>query len=265
MMFSGIRTTDDDLLEAIEHLDSGDYARAFPIFGRVVAFEPTNALAYELWVVCHAHAGRMERAVELADEGLSRGIAPVGLNIQKSAALRAMGRLDEAAEAARAAVRADPQSSQAIQVLAAVELARGSSDAAIQIYEDAVRRLPDAEDLLFGLMALASEHERHDLVVSSARDYLRRFERDAEVLTMLGQAYVALGDLRRADRAFRDAAQLEPEEVEHHVNVLMVTLLAGKETEFEAYLERLDARDPELAAAAAQQAESLLDRATEED
>jgi tetratricopeptide (TPR) repeat protein len=264
-MFSGIRTNEDELLDAIEHLDNDDYERALPILGRVVAFDPLNALAYELWVVCHIRAGRTERALELIDEGLSRGIAAVGLNLQKSTVLRALKRFDEATNAAQVALSADPESSQAVQALAAVERARGSGDSAIQIYQDAVKRLPYNEDLLFGLITLASEYERNDLVVSNARDYLRRFDRDAEVLSMLGQAYVALNDLRRADRAFRDAAELDPEDVEHHVNVLVVSLLAGKEKEFEAYLERLDSRDPELAEAAAHQAELLISQATDEE
>jgi tetratricopeptide (TPR) repeat protein len=262
-MLSGIRTNDDDLLEAIEHIDNDDYTRALPILGRVVAFEPSNALAHELWVVCHIRVGRRERALELIDEGLARGMAVVGLNIQRSVVLRALGRLDEAADAARIALHANPESSQAVQGLAAVERARGSGEAAIQVYQEAVARLPHNEDVVFGLITLASEYGYHDLVVSSARDYLRRFERDAEVLSMLGQAYVALNDLRRADRAFRDAAHLDPEEVEHHVNVLIVSLLAGKENEFQACLKRLDSRDPELAEAAAQQAELLVARATD--
>src|SRR5437870_150950 len=123
-MFSGIRTNDDDLLDAIEHLENDDYQRALPILGRVVAFEPMNTIAYELWVVCHIRGGRAERALELIDEGLSRGIAPIGLHIQRSAVLRALSRFDEAADAARVALRTDPESSQAVQALAAVELAR---------------------------------------------------------------------------------------------------------------------------------------------
>jgi len=64
--------------------------------------------------------------------------------------------------------------------------------------------------------------------------------------------------LRRADRAFRDAARLEPDELEHHVNVLLVAALSGKEKDFDVYLERLESYDPELAAEVADQVDLLL-------
>lgn len=264
-MLSGIRTNEEDLLQAIEHMDYGEYESALPILSRVVTFEPANGLAYELWVVCHLRLARIERALELIDGGLARGIAPGRLNIHKSAALRVLSRFDEAAEAARLALAAEPESSEAIRALAAVEFARGSGDAAIQIYQEALKRSPDDEDIYFALITLASKLERNDLVISSARDYLRRFDSDPEVLSMLGQAYVALNDLRRADRAFRDAAHLDPEEIEHHVNILVVALLAGKDDEFEAYLDRLDSRNPELAEMAAHQVELMMSQATEEE
>jgi len=264
-VISGIRTAEEDLLHAIEHIDYGEYERALPILSRVVAFAPSNALAYELWVVCHIRLARIDRALELMDAGILRGIAPVRLNIHKSAALRALGRFDEAAEAARLALAAEPASSDGIRALAAVEFARGSGDAAIRIYQEALKRSPDDEDVHFALITLATELERSDLVISSARDYLRRFGRDPEVLSMLGQAYVASSDLRRADRAFRDAAHLDPDDVGHHVNVMVVALLTGKENDFEAYLERLDARNPELAEAAAHQVQLLMSRPTKEE
>lgn len=263
-MISGIRTAEEDLLHAIEHIDYGEYDGALPILSRVVAFAPSNALAYELWVVCHMRLARIDRALELIDAGIVGGIAPVRLNIHKSAALRALGRFDEAAEAARVALAAEPASSDGIRALAAVEFARGSGDAALRIYQEALKRSPDDEDVHFALITLASELERSDFVIS-ARQFLRRFDRDPEVLSMLGQAYVALSDLRRADRAFRDAAHLVPDDVGHHVNVMMVALLAGKENDFEAYLERLDVWNPELAEAAAHQVQLLMSRAAEED
>ena|SRR5437667_12353856 len=42
------------------------------------------ALAYQLWIMCHIHLGRLEKAFELTETDLSHGMPPVMLNIQKT-------------------------------------------------------------------------------------------------------------------------------------------------------------------------------------
>ena len=59
---SGIVTTDEEILHAIEHIENDDFQVALPILSRAVAFQPNNALAYQLWIMCHIHLGRLEKA-----------------------------------------------------------------------------------------------------------------------------------------------------------------------------------------------------------
>lgn len=226
-MSSGFQTTEELLSDAIDLMDDEDYEGALPMLARVVSFEPGNDLAYELWVTCHLELDRFERVLELADAGLAQGRAPVGLNILKVGAFHGLQRDDDAFLAAQAALEADPSSSNAI----------------------------------FMMMTTAEKTGRAALVIEHARNYLRLFGKNAVVLDCLGKAYLVQFDFRRADRAFRDAAQLDPESIDHHVSVLLTAHLAGNHEAIDKYLDRLD---PELAEQVEDEFELLLDMPDED-
>jgi Flp pilus assembly protein TadD len=133
-----------------------------------------------------------------------------------------------------------------ILALAGAEAARGRPDVAIDVCRNALAADHNG-DIHFELMELARDTGRHDLAIRTARDYLRNFGKDSDVLTILGHSYTALDDFRRADKAFRDAAALEPDVAEHHVNVLMVALVTENDAVFHSYFDRLAARDVNLA------------------
>jgi len=227
-MSSGFQTTEELLSDAIDLMDDHEYGAALPLLTRVVSFEPKNEVAYELWVNCHFHLERFERVLELADAGLANGLAPVGLHIAKANVFRVQQREDEAFLAARAALDADPSSPSAI--LAMIEIASGSG--------------------------------RTPLVIEHARNYLRLFDKDGEVLYLLAKAYLEQGDHKRADRAFRDAAEIDPESIDNHVGVLVVANLTGNHEAAVRYLERLD---PELGHEVQDEFERVMGLGPEED
>jgi tetratricopeptide (TPR) repeat protein len=261
-MITGLRRADDDFTEALDCIAAGNLDEALVLLAKVVAFDSTNHEAYELWVACHTTLGRYRRAIELADEGLRRGIAPWRLNLEKARAFRGLEQFEEAAHAAETALEIDPVSTQAVLSLAVTRILQGKREVAVEVYRGALLRNPDDADVAFALLRLFSEAGNDAAAIETARDYLRRFEKNAEVLAMLGQAYLARGDCKRADRAFRDASELEPDVVDHHVNILLVALLTKNESLFEKYLERLAIRDEELAERVAEETELLLDRLT---
>jgi len=251
-----LRSSADDFRDARDLIANQRFADALPLLAKVVSFDPSNHQAYVLWVDCHTDMERFARAVELADEGLTRGIAPAELSIAKSEALTKLGRYEEAAAAAQAALAIDPSSNEAVFALAEIELARGDAPAAIRIHQDLLRRDPQNEDVHYALLELLLESQQP--LVDTARDYLRKFGQDADVLAMLGHAYVASREYRRADRAFRDAAELEPDSVEHHVNVLMLARITQNDAAHDRYLEQLADFDEELADEVEDELELLL-------
>jgi tetratricopeptide (TPR) repeat protein len=224
-MSSGFESTEELVDRAVRLMKEQDHAAALPLLSRIVAFEPELAYPYLLWVLCHIKLGRHERALELADAGLAKDLAPADMNVQKAMAYRALERYDEAMLAAQAALDIDPE-------------------------------FADAQHVL---IELSADLHRPELVIEHAREYLRRFGKEPEVLALLGHAYADRKDYRRADRAFRDAALLEPELVDHHVNVLMNALTMNDAAGYDRYLDRLEASDPELADAAASAVDAIID------
>jgi tetratricopeptide (TPR) repeat protein len=257
----------DDIEDAMRRIRDEDYEGALPILAKVVAFAPekVSVPAYHLWAICHVRLGRMERALQLAEEGLARGILPGELQGIRAEALSALERFDEAAAAAEAAYELDPASPDSLLLRADVEIDRRRYDAALELLLEGRRRHPGDAGIHAALVEVAEALQRHPLVIEAARDFLRKFGKDAEVLAALGRAYVETRDHRRADRAFRDAAQLDPGNVRHHMSVLLVAVLTKNDPAYAAYLDRLGQRDPELAERAARLLDDVLARVAGEE
>ena len=266
-MLRNLQTILEDIGDATRRIDEEDYEGALPILARVVAFAPEVASvpAYHLWALCHVRLGRMERALQIAEEGLARGILPVELGMVRAEALSALELFDEAAAAAEAVYALDPGSADALALRADIEMDRGRFDSALELLLEGRRRHPDDAEIHAALVEAAEELTRHSLVIETARDFLRKFGKDAEVLAALGRAYVETRDYRRADRAFRDAVQLDPGSVRHHMSVLFVAVLMKNDTAYAAYLDRLRQRDPELAERAKRGLDDAMARAAGEE
>ena len=174
-MSSGFQSTEELVAEALSLMKAKNYTAALPLLARIVAFEPEHAYPYLLWVLCHTKLGRCQRALELAEAGLAKGLAPADMNLQKALAYRALERYDEAIVAVQAALEADPAFA----------------------------------DAWLALVQLDADVRQPELVIEHASEYLRRFGKEPEILTHLGHAYADMKDYRSADRAFRDAAALD--------------------------------------------------------
>jgi tetratricopeptide (TPR) repeat protein len=265
-MTAGLRTCDEEFDQALDFMIEGNYEDALVLLGRVTAFEQDNTEAYLLWVDCHIELERYYRAIELADIAIGKGFAPAELGAKKSLALRRLSRLDEAAEAARTAIDSKGDPSEAIRALAKVELARGQPEEAIRIYREAQALAPDDEETHFDLLEVMSAlDDRHETVVDVAKEYLQKFGKDPDVLATLGHAYVALNKYAKADRAFRDAAEIDPEDIDHHVNVVMLARLRGDDRAFDDYVTRIANRNEDLADRIVDEAHLLLARIAGDD
>lgn len=266
-MLRNLQTILRDIDDARRRIDDEDYEGALPILARVVAFAPeqVSVPAYHLWAICHVRLGRMERALRIADEGLARGILPVELQMIRAEALCALERFDEAAAAAEAAYELDPASPETLALRAGIEMDRGRFDAALELLLEGRRRHSGEAGIHAALIEVAQELKRHALVIEAARDFLRKFGKDAEVLAALGQAYVETREYARADRAFRDAAQIDPGNVRHHMSVLLIAVLTENDAAYAGYLDRLGRRDPELAEQAARLLKDVMARVAGEE
>jgi len=264
-MEEAIRTAADEFATALEHMSAGEHALALPILGRLVAFEPHNDEIYAAWIDAHLALGRHQKAIEIAEAGIAAGHPRAPLELWKALAYAAQEDMERAEAAARAAIAAEPSFAAATDFLAGLLVRQNRHAEALEICQRAAAENPDDEELALQTIDVAREMSLHQLVVDSARAYLKRFGRHVGVLSSLGSAYTDLKEYRKADRAFRDAAALEPDEADHHFNIVMLAIMGGNEAAADAYLDKLASRDEDLAASVADSVDRFFEQVEEED
>lgn len=258
-MDDSIRTTDDEFLEALDHMQAREYALALPILGRLVAFEPADDEIFETWIDAHIGVERYQKAIEIADAGIAQGRPRASLELWKAVAHRKLEQPEQAEAAARAALAVEPTFGAAIMFLSSILEQQNRHQEAFEMCRHAAAENPDDETLAFHAISLADEMDLDEVVVDAAHAYLKRFGKSAAVLSLLGGAYLDLKEYRKADRAFRDAVALEPDVADHHFNIVMAAMIRGDDAAADAYLDKLASRDEDLADRVADAVDELLE------
>ena len=246
-MAGDIVTTDKLVFEALDLMKASRPDEALPLLTRALAFDPENDAAYDLFIEAHMQLKRFDRVVRLVDEGIAQN-RPAGLLlVWKALAHAEMSELEEAEIAARQAIEHDIRLDTAVVALSTVLVRQNRGEDALRACQAFMQKHPENEVVACHEIEVASQLDLFDQVVDRALAYMRRFGKDPTVLDLLGTAYIDLGDLRKADRAFRTAAMLDPDVAEHHCNVILTAHLLGDAPTAENYLEKLGKRDAELA------------------
>jgi tetratricopeptide (TPR) repeat protein len=262
---NGIRTADDEYDEARGLMESGQPALALPILARLVAFEPRNDEILEAWISAHLDLERYQKVIEIADAAIAAGRDRARLEFWKAVAYDKQNQPESAEACARTAVAIEPGYSAANILLTLLLEKQDRNEEALDICRRAAAANPDDDDLALRVIEIANALHRPELVADSARSYLKRFGRNAAVLSHLGNACLDLKEFRKAERAFRDAAALEPDVAGHHFSIVMLSLLRGDEAGADAYLDKLASRDEELADAVAAAVDQFFEEVKEAD
>jgi tetratricopeptide (TPR) repeat protein len=193
------------------------------------------------------HALRMRnftRAIELAQEALSRGADAPALRRMLGAALAASGRLHEAVRIYRALLADHPADKLATRALARVYTELGRPKAALQAWIDLTQRIPNDQDAWYErarahqaagewqravevchqtlladplhegcrLMLVDLYLERH-LAISAEKvllDWLARSPREVKALMRLARLYESRGRWREARRQYERILEIDP-------------------------------------------------------
>jgi tetratricopeptide (TPR) repeat protein len=264
-MEDGIRTTDDELHEARHLIADGRAALALPILARLAAFKPDDQEIFEAWLIAHLDLGRHQKVIEIVDAAIARGGRRAMLEFWKSVAYDYQNETERAEACARAALAAEPAYPAAIELLIGLLEKQDRHAEALELCQRACAEDDDNPELAERAIELAARMQLPDSVVDSARAYLKRFGKSAAVLALLGQAYMDRQEYRKADRAFRDAAALEPHVTDHHFNVVMLAIWLGDEAAAGSYLAKLAKRDEEMADAVEAAVDEVLAEMDEKD
>lgn len=166
---------------------------------------------------------------------------PASILLWKAGAHFRLKQLEQAEVAARAALERDPHSEAAVTMLALSLLHLGRADDAVDICDGFLAGHPKSEVVAQYKIDMAK------VVAKSARRHIQKFGANGSMLSQLANACLELGELDRADRAFRKAAKLEPQQVDHHVGIILLAHLRNDYETAEEYRQTLKARDPMLA------------------
>ncbi|HYM59906.1 MAG TPA: hypothetical protein VEZ11_03320 [Thermoanaerobaculia bacterium] len=239
-------TTTEDLLQHVVDLaDSGRLLHALPLAKRAVALDPMNLAAVVQLMNIHAAMERLDLAIAVGEEALRIGVRDKVLHFLLSGYRRGMGDLEGAEAAAMEGMALAPDAAAPRIALALVRERQERPDEALELLRDAAQ-LPESGMALEQTIRIASKLSRHADVVAACKSYLRRFGRNADVLRFLGEAYFGLDELRRAERAFRDAIEEEPDSVAANCSLVLFLLASKNEAAASRQLDALLLLNPEL-------------------
>ena len=159
------------------------------------------------------------------------------------------GRLDAAIELAKANLRERPDMAGASLQLAYLERERGNLAEAVTAARRAVTLKPLDAEALSLLGAYLTESGRPKEAIATLAPYVKATAPDFDVLTALGLAYSAVGDVPQAREAFLKARVADPSNGMALVNLGTLELMAGRRDLARATLEQSLELDDSIARA----------------
>ena len=159
------------------------------------------------------------------------------------------GRLDAAIDLARANLKERPDMAGASLQLAYLERERGNLAAAVAAARRAVELKPLDAEALSLLGAYLTESGRPREAIATLAPYVKATAPDFDVLTALGLAYSAVGDVPLARDMFSRARVTDPSNPMALVNLGTLELMAGNRDAARAALEQALEADDSIARA----------------
>lgn len=242
--------SNDALLdEGIQDHQSGRLADAERIYLQILQNDSRDVNALHLLGLIRHQTGRHAEAVETIQQAISlqSPLSPILLN-NLGAVFQAIGRLDEAADAYRRAIRTkadDPTAyhhlgrllasrgqtqaaAEAWQTLANLQLERAQPEEALVYFRLAQEFLPDSAAVQHGLATALANLGRLEEAVKWYRASLDRNSNFPLAWNNLGWMLAQLGRLDEALDSFRRAIALAPDYPEAHMCLATTLLRLGR-------------------------------------
>jgi protein O-GlcNAc transferase len=242
-------TTAEALQTAFHHHQAGQLREAEVLYRQILEVEPDHADALHLLGLVAYQGGRAELAVA----PIRRAVALCGdravFHGNLGEAYRVIGKLREAEDCLRQALRLDPHLPDAHNSLGAVLRATGRTDEAIAAFDEAIRLRPDFAEAHNNLGALLQMRGDSRAAVAAFERALACRPNYVDASNNLGTVWKEQGRLEEAAACYRKALQLAPNESEGHLNLGTVYHARGQLSEAIACFREALRLDPSSRAA----------------
>jgi len=232
------------LMAAVQSEWDGDMAAAEKNYREMVRLAPDVAWRYLDLAIFLSKNKRLPEAAAVLEQGLTRLPDAFPLYSRLAHFYMGLGKLQEALDMSRAALRMDPRYFDALVIAAAVEDARGNWAESVKYYKTALDVEP--ENRMVGMKyayALAASGSGEE--AAAIDEALKREDpKDFRIYLDLGVIYTSLGKLDRAEENLARAVEISPSP-ETHFNYAVILERVGKLAEAAKHLRLYLQKTPE--------------------
>jgi protein O-GlcNAc transferase len=212
-------TTAETFQVAFTHHQAGELRQAEALYRQVLQVEPRHFDALHLLGLVAYQVGRHDAAVELIAQAIGmRGDRAI-FHSNLGEAYRALGKLNEAENCFRQALRLDENLPDAHNNLGNVLRARGQSAEAMAAFEEAIRLRPAYAEAHNNLGTVLQAQGDLAGAMANYRQAIALNPRYAEAYNNLGTAWRTQGDLTAARECYEQALQQAPRHRDAHLNL----------------------------------------------
>ncbi|HEV3136535.1 MAG TPA: tetratricopeptide repeat protein [Pirellulales bacterium] len=212
-------TTSEAFQTALAHHQAGQLREAEAIYRQILGVEPSHADSLHLLGVMAHQMNRHDVAIEYIRRAIElRGDQPMYYS-NLGEAFRSLGNLAEAAACQRAALKADPNYSQAHNNLGNVLKSLGQTAEAIAAFDRAIQLQPGYAEPHNNLAAILQEQGDLPAAIAHYRQAVAINPRYAGAYKNLSTALRSQGKLAEAAECCQQALQLAPLDSEAHLNL----------------------------------------------
>lgn len=228
-----------DALHMLEHFDGAAEA-----FRRACVLAPSTADLWMRQALALVAAGRQDEAVRVLREAIRLGSGVRAWRLL-AAALRALERWPEAAEAYGRLVGLEPAVAETHYFHAYALNRMGDGDAAIGALRRVIALMPSHVKSRVFLAALLLAAGSVEAAETESRAALATAPEDADALTGLGTVLTAKGDFAAAIECHERALAVAPDRIEAEINLGLTLRAANRHAEAVATMEAAVAQAPD--------------------
>jgi tetratricopeptide (TPR) repeat protein len=216
--------------------DRGDCVEALTHFERAKTVISTNRVGTLQFSKCLLVSGEPARAVDLLSSLETKEDELVSYDL--AYALFAARRFEESSTKLERLLDLQPENGEFWNLLGADYRALGRTEDALNAYRNACERSPGQAGYYIDLARFAMEHSSSDAAIQVLNTAIHRIPRSAELLTVRGSIYSFLGKDHEAEADFAMAERVDPRSGTGVVGRSLQLRDRGKSAEAEALLRQ---------------------------